>query len=504
MAQVFGLDFGTTNSLAATVVGDRAIAYTDAEGRSHPSVVLYHGEETIVGRRAKDQLSTLGAGVIGDAVRSPKASLGSGHLIHVAGVSREPREITAEILRYVRDEARAHDANKHADAEFGEAVVTIPVNMDGRARRELRGAAGDAGILVHQFVHEPLAALYGYLRELHEGTRPMAELEGKLMLVFDWGGGTLDLTLCKMTAGTLVQVHNRGDQEVGGDQFDERLRQLIRRRHSEQYGIDLMQEQPGASARLLNQSEDAKITLSTDEEHPVYVPNYLAVEGSAANVDLTITRAELETLTEDIVLRGMHNIDRLIERAGTDDTSIELVLATGGMMNMPVIRRRLRERFGPHRVPDAPNGEQLIAKGAAWIAHDGARVRLAKPFELLMANDSPVALLPSGSDLPIRDAQIGGQYGVQCVDPRDGFARFQFMRPVDPGRAQPTDYRLPYCVLLLPVDSSAGPLEERLRVDVRIDHDLIAHVAVESELSREAEAAEIHGLEFGLSLPVGT
>ena len=504
MAEVFGLDFGTTNSLAATVAADRAIAYSDDEGRSHPSVVVYRGEETVVGRRAKDELDVVGAGVIGDAVRSPKAQLGSGHAIHVAGVPREPREVVAKILSHVREQAMSHPSNREVGSDFGEAVMTIPVNLDGRARRELRQAATDAGILVRQFVHEPLAALYGYLREQPDWRRAMTELEGKLVLVFDWGGGTLDLTLCQLVRGTLVQVHNRGDGRVGGDQFDERLRHLVRRRHADQYGLDALNQQPGAEAKLLNRCEQAKITLSTAGDAPVFIPNYIAADGPAADIDVTVRGQELEDLTADIVQQGMSTIDLLLERAAVNDASIELVLATGGMVHMPVIRRRLRERFGPVRVPDVEGREQLIAKGAAWIAHDGQRVRLAKPFELLLASDAPISLVGASVDLPVRDAELVYEFGMHCVDPRDGFARFQFMRPVRPGRTQPTDDRLPYCTLLLPIDTTATPLSERLTVAVRIDDDLVVHVSARSDLAREETRAEIHGLEFGLALAVET
>src|SRR4051794_24626322 len=121
MAEIFGLDFGTTNSLAAAVAAGRVITFGDEEGRPHPSVVLYHGDETIVGRRAKDHLDVAGTGVIGDAVRSPKGQLGSGHSITVAGVQREPREVVAKILSHVVDQARAHPANRETQLTFGEA-----------------------------------------------------------------------------------------------------------------------------------------------------------------------------------------------------------------------------------------------------------------------------------------------------------------------------------------------------------------------------------------------
>lgn len=500
MAEVFGLDFGTTNTLAATVAAGRAVTFGDDEGRPHPSVVLYHGAETIVGREAKDQLAESGAGVIGDAVLSPKAQLGTGHSIHVAGAQREPREIVGEILRHVRERAAAHPANREIRLPFDEAVVTVPVNMDGRARGELRQAAADAGIRVHQFVHEPLAALYGYLREQPDWRRALTELEGKLMLVFDWGGGTLDLTLCQLIGGTLVQIHNRGDDRVGGDQFDERLRHLVKRRHAEQHDLGVLRHQPGAEAKLLNRCEQAKITLSSSDDAPVFILNYVAEEGAAADVDLAVTREELETLTEDLVQQGLQSIDRLLDRTGVNDASIELVLATGGIVRMPVIRRRLRERFGSVRVPDVEEGDRLIAKGAAWIAHDGRRTRLAKPFELLLANDTPVTLVRDSVDLPTRDRQLSYELGLHCVDPRDGFARLQFLRPVRPGRTQPSDERLPYCTLLLPIDTTAAPLRERLTVSVVVDQDLVVHVAARSELAQEQTTDEIHGLEFGLAV----
>src|SRR4051812_24530139 len=240
MAEVFGLDFGTTNSLAVTVAAGRTLIFGDEAGRPHPSVVLYHGDEAIAGRRAKDQLSVAGPGVMGDAVRSPKAQLGSGQSITVADVQRSPREVVARIPAHVRQQAPPNEVTRGAGLTFDEAVMTIPVNMDGRARRELRQAAADAGIRVHQFVHEPLAALYAHLRERPDWRRAMTELEGKLVLVFDWGGGTLDLTLCQLLRGTLVQIHSRGDNRVGGDQFDERLRHLVRRRHAEQHGLDAL------------------------------------------------------------------------------------------------------------------------------------------------------------------------------------------------------------------------------------------------------------------------
>lgn len=498
MAEVFGLDFGTTNSLAARVVrrdgaGARAVTYVH-EGRPHPSVVLYRGDQVVVGRAAKDQLATVGAGVVGDAVVSPKAQLGRDQPFHVAGASRTPREVVAEILRHVYQ-----DACDQSELTFDEAVVTIPVNMGGRGRRDLRRAAADAGFSIRQFVHEPLAALYAYLRESQDWERRVAELEGKLMLVVDWGGGTLDLTLCQLVDGTVMQLHNSGDSRVGGDVFDDRLRHLVRNGHAKEHGLDVLDPQPGAEAKLVASCEQAKITLSDAADAQVDVLNYLTAE-RGRHVEVTVSRDDLERLTEDLVLQGLASIDRVLDRGGIEAASLELVLATGGMMGMPVIHHRLRERFGPARVPKVEHGDRLIAKGAAWVAHDERMVRLSKPFEVLLASDSPATLIPETVDLPTRGTQAPYSFGFHCVDPRDGVARFQFLRAVRPGHVQPTDPRIPYCTLFLPVDPSARPLGERLTVQVMIDDDLVAHVSASSDLVRERAEAEIHGLEFGLSL----
>ncbi|MBM3798159.1 MAG: Hsp70 family protein [Acidobacteria bacterium] len=270
MAGIFGIDFGTTNSVASFIQRDPnqnrwlPEVFTDEQGRPHPSVVWYSGSDTVVGRQAKDHLGKLGLGVFGDIVRSPKMFLGSQTGIHIGGVTRPAREVVSEVIRYVREDAK----KKEPALPFDRAVFTIPVAMDGRARAELRQAALAAGVHVHQFVHEPLAALYGHLRSLPEFEELRSRLERRLVLVFDWGGGTLDLTLCRFQNGALVQVVNVGDAEVGGDAFDLEILKLVKRKHAEAYpAVDWTKLQPTAEARLISQCETAKIALSVKERH---------------------------------------------------------------------------------------------------------------------------------------------------------------------------------------------------------------------------------------------
>ena len=464
---------------------------------------MWYGSGTpVVGKSAKDQLSELGLGVFGDIVRSPKMFLGSPLGIDVGGVTRPAVDVVADVFRFLRDDAVGRGYSSNA---FESAVVTIPVNMPGSARAELRQAAAKAGIHIHQFVHEPLAALYGYLRSQADFARRIAALEGRLVLVFDWGGGTLDLTLCYVRRGMLAQVFNYGDPQVGGDQFDLRLRHLIRDKHSAMHpSADWARVQSGAEARLLQACEDAKIFLSGRETTSVFLNQVLASSGPEKDLRISqLTRAEFEEEVDDLVRRGLSRIEDVFRRADVKRGSVEFCLATGGMIGMPAIQQGLREIFGM-RLHLPNNAPTLIAEGAAWLAHDRVKLRLAKPLELLHAGESYVALLNAGTDLPAGGGSLQmPPVSMYCVDPTDGFAKFLFARPAWPGRDSHGDARVPYAILLLPVDPHSTPLLERLRVTVRVDHDLIADLVAESIGRGAVSQATIHDLEFGLPIVTG-
>lgn len=500
MAEIVGLDFGTTNSLVSFVLGDRATALTDKANGDlpHPSVVWFHGTEVVVGRRAKAQLGADEDGFAVGIVPSPKAHLGRGGSLIVAGVPRTASDVVAEVFRYLRDDAaeQGHD--------FDRAVVTIPVTLDGRGRRELRDAALQAGVRIVQFVHEPLAALYAYLRDQESFGRAISELHDKLLLVFDWGGGTLDLTLCRLWGDTLSQVANLGDRNIGGDKFDVRLRNLVVKRHLEAHGVSHADVAPGADRTLIQRCEQTKIELSEQASSTVFLKNYLRSDGPEQTLSVTVTRDDLESLTRDLVDEGIEAVQQLLERVGRPPEEIEFCLATGGMVRMPRIRERLDELFGIARVPRMLHGDRIISVGAAWIARDQARLSLAKPLELLHADDSYIAVLPAGTQLPLENETTHQELGMYCVDPTDGYAKFHFARPEWPNRTQPSDKRLPYATLLVGVDTSARPLLERLEVDVAIDHDLVAGISARSSLVNDEQRTEVHDLEFGLRIGDGS
>jgi molecular chaperone DnaK len=253
--QVFGLDFGTTNSLLTVIRGDnRPTHLLDKTGRQHPSVVWYRGSDVIVGRKARENLDAGPDAITGSFVRSPKRLLTQDSPIHVGGRELDPRDVIAQVLRFLRNDAADDQAVRH---EVNHAIMTIPVKLDGAGRRRLREAARKANIGVVQFVHEPLAALYAYLRSHADYRRRLVELDGRRILVFDWGGGTLDLTLCHVQGDQIIQLANMGNNDVGGDRFDEIIRNRVRDKHASQHTIEDLPslERDETNILLLNQSD---------------------------------------------------------------------------------------------------------------------------------------------------------------------------------------------------------------------------------------------------------
>ena len=493
---VVGFDFGTTNSLISLVRGGRTINFLDEDQRPIPSVVCYEGARTIVGRDARERLAQAGLGIHGNIVRSPKMYLGRDS-VFVEGTERRPVEIVADVVQHVRQTALKRPG---LDAVTG-AVVTIPVDMQGYQRKALRDAFRLAGVPIVQFVHEPLAALYGFFRT-HDLEATLRRYDKKLILVFDWGGGTLDLTLCRLSGNTILQLMNDGTEEVGGDVFDETIMNRLIQDTRELRDLDATVEmQQGAEARLIDRCERAKIDLSSRSRVTIYVGSFFRGTPDE-EFDYDLDQQELETIVRPLVDKGLDRIARLLDDAGYSPEQVALCLATGGMSAMPAIRRRLHELFGPDRVHVPEDTATLIAEGAAWIAADRAGLQLAKNVELELARNSFLPLVKAGTEMPKEGEIQSEQFHLYCTDPRDGTAKFQLCTPRRPGSSVlPNEPRIHLQHVTIGVDDKAQAFHERLELDIRINDDLILQAHARSLNRRDEDRGEVHNLEFGLRLP---
>ncbi|MFC0681764.1 Hsp70 family protein [Lysobacter korlensis] len=496
-----GFDFGTTNSLVSVVSGDRVIDLLGEGNLPYPSVVRYEGEAVIVGHEAREALDTAGLGVHGNTVRSPKFFLGE-EFIDVAGVDKSPVDIVADIVRYVRAESLRN--SRRVDLRgLDNAVVTIPVTMNGPRRAALRQAFGQAGIGVSQFVHEPFAALYGYIRGSSDVGDILRDLRGRTVLVVDWGGGTLDLTLCTVGRDRVLQIASGGTATVGGDHFDEAIRNAVEQRFAAETDL-AADDRPSKAARLraLKRAEDNKKELSSQPKASFYQPGYFGASGT--DLVYALTRTELESITRPLIDEAMLEIDSLLERSGTGAAQVSRCIVVGGMAAMPAIRGRLIEKFGHVRVEVPENSATLVSQGAAWIAHDRQDLVLAKPIELELARGDYLPLLKAGTPMPSHGQVRAERFSLYCADPTDGKAKFPVVSPkhlVD--FPQSTTQRETLGMLTLDVDTKARPLLERLHLDVEIDENLILEVRAESTQAGTMERGRFFDLEFGLALPSG-
>ena len=494
---VIGFDFGTTNSLISTVQGGRAINFLDDEQRPVPSIVCYEGEKKIVGREAKERLAQAGLGVQGNTVRSPKMYLGR-ESIYIEGVEKSPVDIVADVVRHVLQQA---SSGRRDLGEITGAVVTIPVDMEGYRRRALRDAFRQAGLRIVQFVHEPLAALYGLFRG-QDLPAMLRQYDRKLILVFDWGGGTLDLTLCRFMDGMAVQIMNDGTDEVGGDVFDESIKnRLVQNVMRTRNLPDSHDVHTGAEARLLDRCERAKIDLSDRSNVAIYVGSYFRGVDEE-EFDYSLSQSELEEIVKPLLDKGFRRIEKILKDAGYMPEQVSLCLATGGMSNMPAVSRRLHEWFGPERVKIPDGTATLIAEGAAWIAEDQAGLQLAKNVELVLARNSYLPLVKAGAAMPKEGEVQKDTFHLYCTDPRDGVAKFQICAPKRSGpMVLPGEPRSHLENLTVKVDAKARAFRERLELDVKINDDLVLELDARSLNRKDRDTREVHNLEFGLKFP---
>jgi molecular chaperone DnaK len=501
MVQKVGIDFGTTNSLI-TVISTRneVKSFTDLN-RPHPSVIRYEGDRVICGKRAWEKMEQRSVGVLGNTVRGPKKLISS-ETINVEGRLMTPVEVIGDYMKFLVNHAVDNDFEQVAD--LTKAVVTIPVALDGRGRKTLREALFVAGIYVDTFVHEPLAALYGYFRDQEKFEETIRSYDGRLILVFDWGGGTLDLTLCKVVDGALVQVLNKGNNLVGGDYLDEAIVRYVTDEHAKKHSWTLdtaLPVNPGMKAILITQCEKAKIDLSNREKTNIFLPDYFQGEGDDTEIDVWLDRASLEKICSYLIKQGVDEIESLlgVEQANVDPQTIALCLAAGGMVNMPLIKARLTEIFGFTALHISNKGDRIISEGAAWIAKDNVEVTLAKPFELLEARNSLLTIIPQGTRLPTRGESIQKQQSMYCSDPRDGKAVFTFKRPQMSDKSAAADPRTTYGSLVVEINRDFPPLEERIQLTVTIDDDLIVHCVAIADDLQTTVAIDFYHIEFALN-----
>jgi len=488
----FGIDFGTTNSVVATCDKStrRVSSLMDANGRPHPSVVWYRADGHVtVGRQAKSNLNSYADEAGNVFFTSIKRQLGKGKAFRVFGQPRTAPEIAKDIFVHLRTQA-----SQQYNLEMDAATVTIPIYFDGKSRRELREAADQAGIFIKTFVHEPFAAVVGYCFGADGGR--LNDLEGRNILVFDWGGGTLDITVAGIESGRMVQLSRGNLNERAGDSFDHKLQQLTFSRFLDKTSVSPLDVRIALSAkdRYFAECERAKISLSVIDAERVEVAQAVNSDHTMYDIDESLTRDDLESLIKIDVKDALAQVDGAIEEARLTNREIDLVLLIGGSSLIPVIQSQMADRFGA-RIVHVPNADTIIAEGAALVDSLGMQPVLARSIGVRLSDESFYEVFAAGTVAKPEVCQK--TINFFCVDNRDGEAKIVLVE-----RRDQLDITEPQ-VLSVPVSRDLPKRyssHERVVVDFRMDQDLVLHVTAKGATQSKGGTIAIHDLLFGLNI----
>jgi molecular chaperone DnaK len=357
MARAVGIDLGTTNSVVAVLEGGEPTVIANAEGgRTTPSVVAFaKNSEVLVGEIAKRQAVTN----VDRTIRSVKRHMGTDWTVDIDGKSYTPQEISARILQKLK-----RDAESYLGEPVTDAVITVPAYFNDAQRTATKEAGEVAGLNVLRIINEPTAAALAY--GLDKGK------EDELILVFDLGGGTFDVSLLEVGKDeddfSTIQVRSTsGDNHLGGDDWDQRVVDHLLTVVRNAYGVDLAKDKI-AMQRLREAAEQAKKELSTATSTNISLQYLSMTENGPIHLDESLTRAQFEQMTSDLLERTKEPFRSVIKDAGISVGDIDHVVLVGGSTRMPAVTDVVRELTGGKEPNKGVNPDEVVAIGAALQA----------------------------------------------------------------------------------------------------------------------------------------
>ncbi|MDP9496234.1 MAG: molecular chaperone DnaK [Actinomycetota bacterium] len=353
MARAVGIDLGTTNSVVSVLEGGEPTVIANAEGaRTTPSIVAFaKNGEVLVGEVAKRQAVTN----VDRTIRSVKRHVGTDWKKEIDGKTFTPQQISAFVLQKLKRDAEAYLGDGVTDA-----VITVPAYFSDAERQATKEAGEIAGLNVLRIVNEPTAAALAY--GLDKGEKEQT------ILVFDLGGGTFDVSLLEIGDGVIEVKATSGDNRLGGDDWDERVVQhLVKQFALSNGGIDLSKDKM-AMQRLREAAEKAKIELSASQSTSINLPYITASPEGPLHLDVTLTRAEFQRLTQDLLDRCKGPFQQAVKDAGVSVGQIDHVVLVGGSTRMPAVSDLVRELTGGKEPNKGVNPDEVVAIGAALQA----------------------------------------------------------------------------------------------------------------------------------------
>ena len=347
MGKIIGIDLGTTNSCVAVYEGGEPIVIPNPEGaRTTPSVVGFSKTgERMVGQVAKRQAITNPD----RTVMSIKRHMGTDYKVTIGDKKYTPQEISAMILQKLKADAEAY-----LGTTVNEAVITVPAYFSDAQRQATKDAGKIAGLEVKRIINEPTAAALAY---------GMDKEENQKIMVFDLGGGTFDVSLLEISDGVFEVLATNGDTHLGGDDFDQRVIDWMAQKFQAEHGIDLRKDKM-VLQRLRDAAEKAKIELSGMTSTDINLPFITATAEGPLHFEATLTRAEFDRITADLVDRCMGPTKKALADANLKVSEIDKVLLVGGSTRIPAVQEAVKKFIGKEPFKGI-NPDECVAIGAA-------------------------------------------------------------------------------------------------------------------------------------------
>ena len=370
MGKILGIDLGTTNSAMAVLEGGEPTIIVNAEGdRTTPSVVGFRADgDRIVGKAAKNQAVTNPVNTVFsikrfmgrkfDEVQSAmktvpykvKSGTDGRAVVEIEGTDYTPEQISAMILSKMKA-----DAEKYLGEKVTDAVITVPAYFNDSQRQATKDAGKIAGLNVQRIVNEPTAAALAYGLDKKD--------KDQKVLVFDLGGGTFDVSLLDLADGVVEVLATNGDNHLGGDDWDQRVIDWLADKFNSDNGIDLRKD-PMALQRLKEAAENAKKELSSAQQAQINLPFITADATGPKHLDYTLTRAEFERITRDLLDRCKTPVTKALQDAGLQISNVDEVILVGGSTRMPAVQDLVKTMTG--KQPNmSVNPDEVVADGAA-------------------------------------------------------------------------------------------------------------------------------------------
>lgn len=349
MGKIIGIDLGTTNSCVAVMEGNEPVVIANAEGgRTTPSVVAFNKEgERLIGHVAKRQAVANPERTIS----SIKREMGTNFKVSIDSKDYSPQEISAMILTKLKKDAEAY-----LGQSVTQAVITVPAYFNDSQRQATKDAGKIAGLDVLRIINEPTAAALSYGLDKAD--------KNQKILVYDLGGGTFDVSVLEIGDGVFEVLSTNGDTRLGGDDFDNRIMNLLIDEFKKQTGIDLSKDR-AAEQRLKDESEKAKIALSSATTTTINLP-FIAFDPTTGpkNLEYELTKAKFNDITEDLIQKSVDCVDKAMKDAGLKFSDISKLVLVGGSTRMPKVAEVLKQHTGIEPFKGI-NPDECVAVGAA-------------------------------------------------------------------------------------------------------------------------------------------